>query len=244
MQRLSLFAVLVACLIAPLTDAKLRGISNGVFDMLKQRATNPVLRPDIRGKTVRELSAIKGAELPEKKGAVPSRKNGVIKKRALQEGRKLEFFSVSIRSIVRTVVTGMVFSSLLFVVQVYDEFGPSVVNLGETAGLNGLVYNISSYATGQLAEEDVIGALKATCSVVGSKDEHFCTFEVLIAEENGESFGSIISSGALEYKPGGGGYLIIEAAGDAYKDFRGGILTIQYQTIGEMTIVMMELTLS
>lgn len=117
--------------------------------------------------------------------------------------------------------------------------------MGETAGLNGLIYNMDRYAQGgQLGPEDVIGALKGSCSVVSTTNDHFCTYEILIAEEDGSTFGSTISSGALEYKPGGGGYLIVEAAGDAYQIFRGGVLELQYQTIGEQTIMTGELSLA
>lgn len=115
--------------------------------------------------------------------------------------------------------------------------------IGETAGLNGLIYNIDSYATGQLTEDDVIGALKGTCSVVSSNYDHFCTYELLIAEADGSAFGSVISSGALEFKPGSGGFLIIEAAGDSYEEFKGGLVSFTYQTIGAQTILMGELSL-
>jgi hypothetical protein len=128
---------------------------------------------------------------------------------------------------------------------VYDEFGPSVSNLGETAGLNGLIYNMTRYSTGgQLTSEDVIGALKGSCSVVSRSNDHFCTYELLIAEDDGSAFGSVISSGALEYQPGGGGFLIVEAAGDAYKEYRGGILQLTYQMIGEQTILTGDLSLA
>ncbi len=128
--------------------------------------------------------------------------------------------------------------------QVYDEFGPSVVNLGETAGLNGLIYDMSRYAEGQLAEEAVIGALKGSCSVVSTNNEHFCTYEILLSEGDGSTFGSVIASGSLEYKPGGGGYLIVEAAGDAYDEYRGGVLSLTYEMIGATTVVKAELSLA
>lgn len=128
--------------------------------------------------------------------------------------------------------------------QVYDEFGPSVVNLGETAGLNGLIYDMSKYSSGKLTKDDVIGALKGTCSVVGSNNEQLCTYEILLKTEGGNNtFGSLITSGSLEYKPGGGGYLIVEAAGDAYADYESGILAVTYQMIGKTTVLTAELSL-
>lgn len=95
-----------------------------------------------------------------------------------------------------------------------------------------------------MTAEDVIGALKGSCSVVGSNNEQFCTYEVLIAEEDGSTFGSVISSGVVDYKQGGGGFLIVEAAGDAYAEYRGGVMRLMYQTIGVQTILTGELSLA
>jgi len=135
--------------------------------------------------------------------------------------------------------------NILFPLQIYDEFGPPISQLGQTAGLNGLIYNMSSYATGQpLTKSDVIGALKGSCSGVSTKNDQLCTYELLVASSGAESFGSVVTSGSLTYKAGGGGYLIVEAAGDDFAQYGGGILTLQYQTIGAKTIVMLELTLS
>lgn len=89
------------------TDAKkLRGINSSqshTFDELKRRVQNPILRPDIQGKTVRELAgrvAKGGEEVPtEQKGAVGDNKG----ERSLEEdaptiewgGRTIQFFTVS-----------------------------------------------------------------------------------------------------------------------------------------------------
>lgn len=203
-------------------DAKLRGVNN--VDDLKQRAAHPIVRSDVRGKTVRELGVLKGTtdDLPEKVTEKKGSDQQIGRKRSLQGdgGRSLQFFSV------------------------YDEFGPSVVNLGETAGLNGLIYDMSKYSSGKLTEDDVIGALKGTCSVVSSNHEHLCTYEILLTDGDGNSFGSLITSGSLEYKPGGGGYLIVEAAGDAYAEYESGILAVTYQMIGETTVLTAELSLA
>lgn len=201
-------------------DAKLRGVNN--IDDLKHRASHPTLRSDLRGKTVRELGVLKGStdidKVTEKKGNVEQRG----RKRSLEAdgGRSLQFFSV------------------------YDEYGPDVVSLGETAGLNGLIYDMSKYSSGKLTEDDVIGALKGSCSVVGSDNEQMCTYEILLAEGDANTFGSLITSGTLEYKPGGGGYLIVEAAGDAYAEYESGVLAVTYQMIGETTVLTAELSLA
>ena len=126
----------------------------------------------------------------------------------------------------------------------FDEYGPSIDQLGETAGLNGLIYDMSKYSSGKLTEDDVIGALKGTCSVVGSNNEQLCTYEILLTEGDDNTFGSLITSGSLEYKPGSGGYLIVEAAGDAYAEYESGLLAVTYQIIGETTVLTAELSLA
>jgi len=125
----------------------------------------------------------------------------------------------------------------------YDEFGPSVSTMGQTAGLNGMIYDAEGLED-DLNDSNVIGALKGSCSVVSTKDDHLCTFEMLIAEGDGLDFGTIIASGAMEYKTGSGGFLIVEAAGDAYNGYNSGILSLTYESIGMDTILMGELSLS
>ena len=66
-------------------------------------------------------------------------------------------------------------------IQVYSEFGPQVSTLGETAGLNGLIYDMDKLSQNQqLSDQDVIGALKGSCAVVGSNDDHFCNYELFV----------------------------------------------------------------
>ena len=129
--------------------------------------------------------------------------------------------------------------------KVYNKFSPSITKIGETAGLNGLIYNMEQYADGgQLAAENVIGSLKGSCSVVSSNDDHFCTYEVLFAEDDGSTFGLIIVLGALQYKSGAGGYLIVEGAGDAYQEYKGGVLALKCESIGKQTILTGDLSLA
>lgn len=127
---------------------------------------------------------------------------------------------------------------------IYDEIGPNIKNLGETAGINGLIYDQSKYAAGMLTDEDVIGALKASCSVVGSKNDQFCTFEILLGEKGQPGFGTVIASGGAEFTQGEGGLLIVEAAGDDFAEFVGGIFTLTYDLIGKQVVVSAELALS
>lgn len=228
MQRLFFTLLAFATLT---TDAKLRG---GSFEELKRKATKPVLRSDIRGKTLKQLGVNRQLQ---KENPVSHTGSG---------GQILKFFSVRFYS----------FLSLLFpvdlfrkttktnqsLIQIYDEFGPNVSGLGETAAMNGLIYDMAKYDNGELTEEDVIGALTGSCFVVGTNDDHFCTYEIMLDVDG--TFGSVIASGSLDFKESEGGYLIVEAAGDGYSNFNGGILTLTYDSIGAETIISCELALS
>ncbi len=75
-------------------DAKLRGINK--YEDLKERATNPILRSEVRGKTLKELGVLKGnndvEKMTEKKGLISRKRND----RSLQEtrGKTVQFFTV------------------------------------------------------------------------------------------------------------------------------------------------------
>jgi hypothetical protein len=129
-------------------------------------------------------------------------------------------------------------------VQIYDEFGPSLSGLGETAGFNGLIYNIDKMGDGisKLTIDDVLGALKGTCSVVGTNNDHFCTYEVLLLTNGG--VGTVIASGSLTYRIADGGHLIVEATGDDFSRNDGGILSLKYASTGSTNIITGELYLA
>lgn len=95
-----------------------------------------------------------------------------------------------------------------------------------------------------MTADDVTGALKGSCSVVGSNKDHFCTLEILVVDESGESFGSVIASGVIKYEEGEGGYLMIEAAGDEYQEYNGGVVSLTFQSIGDVITLVCELALS
>eukprot|EP00339_Tiarina_fusa_P029520 CAMPEP_0117003956 /NCGR_PEP_ID=MMETSP0472-20121206/5103_1 /TAXON_ID=693140 ORGANISM="Tiarina fusus, Strain LIS" /NCGR_SAMPLE_ID=MMETSP0472 /ASSEMBLY_ACC=CAM_ASM_000603 /LENGTH=208 /DNA_ID=CAMNT_0004704777 /DNA_START=100 /DNA_END=726 /DNA_ORIENTATION=+ len=130
---------------------------------------------------------------------------------------------------------------------VYDEFGPSISTLGETAALNGYIFDFSKFGSGALTEDDVIGALRGSCSVVGGNDgeDHFCTYEILIKSDGAESFGVVIASGSLTYEVDDGGFLIVEALGEDFEEKdQGGILTLMYKATGNQNVIVGELQLS
>lgn len=79
---------------------------------------------------------------------------------------------------------------------------------------------------------------------MGAYNDQFCNFELLIGEKDESGFGSVIASGGAEFRQGEGGLLIVEAAGDDFREFSGGIFSLTYDLIGKQTIISVELTLS
>ena len=137
-------------------------------------------------------------------------------------------------------------TSLCFA-QIYDESGPSIEGMGETAGFQGFIYKIEKlgWDISSISPEDVIGTLKGTCTVVGTSNDQLCTYEVLMYNTvDGSSFGTVIASGSITYRTADGGHLIVEAAGDDFAGRDGGILSIRYVQTGSVPILTGELFLS
>jgi hypothetical protein len=107
-----------------------------------------------------------------------------------------------------------------------------------------LIYELSKFDNNELHEDAVIGALKGTCSVVGNSDDHFCTFEMLFATQGNQGFGTVIATGGLTFGEDDGGYLIVEAAGDDFEGYNGGLLTVEYVSTGRNKVITGELALS
>ena len=84
-QRASLF-YLVFCLILAIVAASLRGQD----DTLRERATNPTIRDDIRGKTLKELGVVESATTTTAK--TTEQQQG---RRNTQERLTFNYFSVS-----------------------------------------------------------------------------------------------------------------------------------------------------
>jgi uncharacterized membrane protein YraQ (UPF0718 family) len=84
-QRASLF-YLVFCLILAIVAANLRGQD----DTLRERATNPTIRDDIRGKTLKELGVVASTTTTEQQQQQQGRRN-------TQEQLTFNYFSVSLK---------------------------------------------------------------------------------------------------------------------------------------------------
>ena len=88
-QRASLF-YLVFCLILAIVAANLRGQD----DTLRERATNPTIRDDIRGKTLKELGVVASTTTTEQQQQQQQQQQG---RRNTQEQLTFNYFSVSLK---------------------------------------------------------------------------------------------------------------------------------------------------
>ena len=84
-QRASLL-YLVFCLILAIVAANLRGQD----DTLRERATNPTIRDDIRGKTLKELGVVASTTTEQQQQQQQGRRN-------TQEQLTFNYFSVSLK---------------------------------------------------------------------------------------------------------------------------------------------------
>ena len=121
-------------------------------------------------------------------------------------------------------------------IQIYDEFGPFFVSMGDTAGCRGNIYNTQARDDG-LLEEYVEGALQGTCSVVASSGKQFCSYEFFIVDESTGSMGTIVATGSVSMELNKSNILIIEATGDDFVEYNGGMITLSYTAISEQTVM-------
>jgi len=125
---------------------------------------------------------------------------------------------------------------------VYDEFdNTALAILGETAGSRGMIYNPKAKDTG-LVEEYVEGALQGTCSLVSSDGKQLCSYEFFLLNPSTGSLGTVVATGTVKNEVDTNSALIIEATGDDFVGYNGGIVYIKYTAIGEQTV--MDITLA
>lgn len=112
--------------------------------------------------------------------------------------------------------------------------------IGAAAGCSGLVYPYSKLTAAMLDEDDVIGTLQGVCIMAGNdQKDHFCTFELVLLTDptdgdgNTEGVGSIVASGSVGFAEEDGGFLMIEATQDDFKDNAGGVLKVTYLSVEE-----------
>ena len=124
----------------------------------------------------------------------------------------------------------------------YDEFDTSSSKLGETAGSRGMIYHPSAKDSG-LMEEYVEGALQGTCSVVSSDGVHLCSYEFFFLNPSTGTLGTVVATGSVKLEVDKKSILIIEATGDDFVRYKGGMVTINYMSIGGQTVMDLDLTM-
>eukprot|EP00536_Pseudo-nitzschia_multiseries_P014692 jgi/Psemu1/327628/estExt_fgenesh1_pg.C_7520008 len=124
---------------------------------------------------------------------------------------------------------------------IYDEFGPKFGTLGDTAGVRGIVYDTDAKDDG-LTEEHVEGAIQGTCTVVASDGKQLCSYEIFILNPETDTFGTVVATGTIAMIVGMKNVLIIEATGDDYIKYKGGMITITYTAVDSQTVMDLDLT--
>jgi hypothetical protein len=115
--------------------------------------------------------------------------------------------------------------------------------LGASAGINGFLFDFDKFDQEQISEEDIIGYLNGACTIVGTLEDHFCTYEIVVYT-NGDELGSAVATGSLKFVEEDGGVLTVQAAEDEFSASTGGILTATYVSIGDVNIFAGELNLA
>mmetsp|Transcript_31995 Transcript_31995/g.75248 ORF Transcript_31995/g.75248 Transcript_31995/m.75248 type:complete len:216 (+) Transcript_31995:125-772(+) len=124
---------------------------------------------------------------------------------------------------------------------IYDEFGPKFGTIGDTAGLRGIVYDTSAKEDG-LNEEHVEGSIQGTCTVVASDGKQLCSYEIFILNGETGTIGTVIATGSISMEVGTQNILIIEATGDDFVGYKGGMVSIMYTALGSQTVMDLDLT--
>lgn len=120
---------------------------------------------------------------------------------------------------------------------VFDEFDTSSLsNLGETAGSRGMIYDTNAKEDG-LLEEYVEGALQGTCSLVSSDGKQLCNYEFFLMDSSSGALGTVIATGTVKNELDTNSVLIIEATGDNFIEYKGGMVVIKFTAIGEQTVL-------
>jgi len=223
-------AVLLLCLssssfvsvVDAASTSTLRGQQDGNSSSktLKERATNPIIRDDIRGKTLKELGVVTTTTkttttLPSEPEYYSQSQQG---RRKTQQKVTLSYFSI------------------------YDEFGPFFVSMGDTAGLRGNIYNLQAREDG-LQPEFVEGALQGTCSVVATTGKQLCSYEFFLLDIATGIMGTLVATGSVLMEIDKSNLLIIEATGDDFVNYNGGMVTLEYTSIGGQTVMNIDITL-
>ena len=105
-----------------------------------------------------------------------------------------------------------------------------------------MIYNTNGKEDG-LLEEYVEGALQGTCSLVTSDGKQLCSYEFFLMDSATGALGTVVATGTVKNEVDTNSVLVIEATGDDFIEYKGGMVVIKYTAIGEQTIMDLALNL-
>jgi len=105
-----------------------------------------------------------------------------------------------------------------------------------------MIYNRAAKDEG-LTEDLVQGALQGSCSLVSSDGKQLCSYEFFLFNDETGTMGTVIATGTVQNEVGTNSVLIIEATGDDFVQYEGGMVIIKYTAIGESTAMNLRIDL-
>jgi len=105
-----------------------------------------------------------------------------------------------------------------------------------------MIYNRAAKEEG-LTEDLVQGALQGSCSLVSSDGKQLCSYEFFLFNDETGTMGTVIATGTVQNEVGINSVLIIEATGDDFVQYEGGMVIIKYTAIGESTAMNLRIDL-
>ncbi len=108
----------------------------------------------------------------------------------------------------------------------FDQFGPPFTTMGDTAGLEGTIFNLDAKTNG-MTEQYIEGKMVGTCSSVASKGTLLCTFEILLLDSDTEFMATLVATGSVSLELFQPNMIIIESTGDDF-GFKGGLLVVTF----------------
>ena len=105
-----------------------------------------------------------------------------------------------------------------------------------------MIYNTNAKEDG-LLEEYVEGALQGTCSLVTSDGKQLCNYEFFLLDAQSGALATVVATGTVKNEIDTNSVLIVEATGDDFAEFKGGMVVIKYTAIGEQTVMDLSISL-
>lgn len=93
-------------------------------------------------------------------------------------------------------------------------------------------------------EKHVEGALQGSCSLVSSDGKQLCSYEFFLLNPSTGTLGTVVATGTVKNEVDANSVLIIEATGDDFVGYTGGMVVIKYTAIGEQTVMDIQFALT